>query len=179
MSFQNSQTFHNLLFAYEDELRTSARYRLYAARAEEEGQFSVASRFDAISRYAMTHACVCLKKMNGDGQPDTLQNLREAARGKFGEWTRQYAAYAQTAHKEGFFELAELFDRLAGISRYHNVCFCRLADAMEAECLNCREEEAVWLCLACGYAVTGNAAPEVCPVCGKGPGFFEEMTGGD
>lgn len=176
MSFQDSQTFHNLQTAYEDELRASARYRLYAARAEEDGQVGVASRFDAISRYAMCHACICLKKINGDAHPGTLQNLREAARGKFSEWTRQYAAYAQTAQEEGFADLAELFDRLAGISRYHNVCFCRLADAMEEDFISLREYKAVWLCLSCGYAVTGKGPPDACPVCGKGPGWFEEMA---
>ncbi len=179
MRFETSQTFHDLQTAFEDELRASARYRLYAAQAESDGQQGLAERFNAISRYSLTHACVLLKHLSGDAPPDTLQNLREAARGTFSEWAVEYAAYAKDAQEEGFADLADLFERLAGIARYHNCCFCRLADALE-ECRLCqRPEEAVWLCLSCGYVVTGSTSPDSCPVCAKGSGFFEALDGED
>ncbi len=32
-----------------------------------------------------------------------------------------------------------------------------------------------WRCVVCGYIFEGDKPPEVCPVCGAGPEFFEEI----
>ena len=179
MRFQDSETFENLQTVYQDELKAASRYRLYAMRAEEEGKQSVAQRFSKMSVCAMTHAAILLKKINGGMLPTTLHNLRDAAQGEFGEWTREYSAYAKTASQEGFHDLAHFFDRLADISRYHNVCFCRMADAMEEGCMYLREEDTVWTCLSCGYIHTDAMAPAQCPVCGRPQGWFEEIESGE
>lgn len=176
MDFQNSQTFVSLQTAHRDELWAAAEYRMYALRAEEEGKKSVAAGFFRMADRAMTHAALCLKMKNGGSLPTTLENLRSAAKCEFGEWTHKYITYAQTAREEGFLELASLFERLADIARYHNVCFCGMADALEEERLFQREEDTVWMCLSCGYVHTHTSAPKKCPVCGKPQGWFEEMV---
>jgi len=179
MDFVSSQTFANLQTAYQDELMASSRYRFFAARADEDGKKSVAMSFGRMADRAMIHASVCLKMQHGGVLPTTLENLRAAAKCEFGEWTHKYYICAQTAREEGFLESAALFDRLADISRYHNVCFCNLADALSEERLFRREEDTVWMCLACGYVHTHMAAPEKCPVCGKAQGWFEDLSGGE
>ncbi len=174
MRFQDSQSYLNLQIAYENELSAAARYRLAALQANAEGQQSVAGSFRSMSRNAMMHAALWQKRLLG-AQPGTLQNLRDAAQGEFDQWTWDYSAFAATARQEGFADLAGLFDRLADIARYHNVCFCRLADAVAQGRLFSREEDAVWLCLACGYVHTDRTAPKKCPVCGRPQGWFEVM----
>lgn len=175
MRFQDSQTHANLQTAYENELSAAARYRLAATQARQEGLVSVAGSFLIMSRNAMTHAALWQKELLGSATPGTLVNLRDAARGEFGQWTWKYTAFAQTARQEGYPELAQLFERLAEIACYHNVCFCRLADALAGERLLRREEDTVWLCLACGYVHTGLAAPDPCPVCARPKGWFEAL----
>ena len=176
MDFVSSQTFANLQTAYQDELMASSRYRFFAARADEDGKKSVAMSFGRMADRAMIHASVCLKMQHGGVLPTTLENLRAAAKCEFGDWTQKYYLCAQTAREEGFLESAALFDRLADISRYHNVCFCNLADALTEERLFYHEEDTVWMCVACGYVYTHTSAPEKCPVCGKGQGWFEDMS---
>lgn len=175
MRFQNSQTHANLQTAYENELSAAARYRLAAIQARQEGQISVAGSFLTMSRHAMTHAALWQKQLLDGALPGALGNLRDAARGEFGQWTWKYPAFAQTARQEGYPELALLFERLAEIACYHNVCLCRLGDALAGERLFQREEDTVWLCLACGYVHTGLNAPGQCPVCAKPEGWFEAM----
>jgi rubrerythrin len=176
MDFFSSQTFANLQTAYQDELLAAAQYRLYALRAEEDGKKRVSIDFYRMADRAMTHAALCLKMQHEGQLPTTLENLRAAAKCEFGEWTHKYYTCAQTAREEGFIELATLFDRLADISRYHNVCFCSLADALNEERLFQREEDTVWMCLGCGYVHTHTSAPKECPVCGKPQGWFEDLS---
>lgn len=178
MRFQDSQTHANLQTAYENELSAAARYRLAAIQARQEGQISVSGSFLIMSRHAMTHAALWQKRLLNGTCPNTMQNLRDAAQGEFGQWTWKYTSFAKTARQEGYGELADLFERLAEIACYHNVCLCRLADDLAGERMYHREEDAVWLCLACGYAHTGPAAPSQCPVCAKPKGWFEAMGEG-
>lgn len=179
MDFRDSQTFASLQTTYQDELMVAAQYRLYAMRAQEEGKKNVSLRFTRMAEKAMTHAAVCLKMLSGGSMPTTLENLRTAAKCEFAEWTHKYNIYAQTARKEGFPELAVLFDRLADISRYHNICFCGLADALAEDRLFVREEDTVWMCLSCGFVHTHTSAPKKCPVCGKPQGWFEDISGNE
>ena len=103
--------------------------------------------------------------------PGALGNLRDAA----GENLVRTWKYQPLRRRPGRAIRAARFERLAEIACYHNVCLCRLADALAGERLFQREEDTVWLCLACGYVHTGLNAPGQCPVCAKPEGWFEAM----
>ncbi len=175
MRFQESQTFLNLQTAYQNELCAATRYRLAGLRAVAEGQQSIAGSFQRMSHNAMMHAAVWQRHLRSGTLPDILQDLQDAAQGEFDEWTWEYRDFGETARQEGFTELAALFDRLADIARYHNVCFCRLADRLAENRMFTREEDTVWICLACGYVHIDCCAPAACPVCKRPQGWFEVM----
>jgi len=88
------------------------------------------------------------------------------------EWTEMYRDYAETAEKEGFFDIAKLFRNVGEVERHHDFRFRQLAENLRNGEVFCKEEEEVWVCLNCGYVHFGKCAPEKCPACGYPQGYF-------
>ena len=56
------------------------------------------------------------------------ENLKAAAAGENYEWTDMYAEFAKTAREEGFADLAELFDGVAGVEKEHEARYRKLIE---------------------------------------------------
>ena len=107
------------------------------------------------------------------GLSDTLQNLNTAADGEKSEWTEMYVEFAKTAEKEGFTNIARLFERVGMIEKEHEQRFRDLIINMEKKEVFKKCEKKDWLCRNCGYVHNGEEAPLACPVCSKKQGYFE------
>jgi rubrerythrin len=101
---ENESAVGNLLKAYEGELNAHARYRAYAAKAEDEGMSGAASLFRAAARAEQIHAgnhARVIRHMGGEAVADilpfrvksTLENLKAALGGEQHEIDSLYPTF--------------------------------------------------------------------------------------
>ncbi|ROR23461.1 rubrerythrin [Mobilisporobacter senegalensis] len=172
MEFQKSQTYLNLQVALENELTTSGLYDLYRKRADQEVLLEVRNVFDTFSINAQFIA-ERLRRILNDGDTSTLQNLIDAANRELYAENNIYREFSRIAVEEGFNDLASLFNGIANIKLNHNITFQTLADDMENNQLFCKERESLWICLGCGNILSGDCAPEICPICEYPQGYYQ------
>lgn len=173
MNFKESKTYENLKKAFEGELKASSKYAIYGAKAREDGFEQIGTIFDETSHNEREHAELWLKQLHGGELPSTPENLRDAISGEHYEWTKMYPEFAETAQREGFPELAALFNGVGMIENNHDGRFQILLHNIETNQVFCRVQETVWVCTNCGNLFWGKCAPEVCPVCGYPQAFYE------
>lgn len=173
MNLKNSKTYENLKSAYDGELKASAKYEIYGMKAKEDGYIQIGDIFDETSRNEREHAEIWLKLLEGGEVPSTYDNLKEASSGENYEWRSMYKDYANTARREGFFRIAELFESVGNIENFHDGRFEQLARNIEMEEVFCKNDEYLWICTNCGYLEWGECAPEICPVCGYPQGYYQ------
>ena len=172
--FKKSKTYENLEFAVGGELKASAKYQVYQTKAEEDGYQQIASIFGETAHNEREHAEIWIKLLHGGEVPSTLDNLKDAVAGEHYEWTDMYQNFARTAKAEGYDEIATLFERVASIEHHHEQRYAKLAENIETDQVFCKPQTTVWICMNCGYIVTAECAPKVCPACGYPQGFYEE-----
>lgn len=175
MDFKDSNTLKNLQQALEIELRASTKYRIYADKSREDGFEQIGNIFEEISQNEKEHAKLWIKLMNQGEIPYTLHNLKESCLEETYEFTNRYSEFAEEARKEGYEDIASLFDGIAGIEGFHGDRFRKLADNIEAGKVFCRNNEQRWLCLHCGNVTKDYHAPRKCPICGYSQGFYQSF----
>ena len=75
--------------------------------------------------------------------------------------------------EEGFPQLAALFTMVAQIEKEHEERYRELAENLKNNKVFAREEQQVWQCRNCGYTYIGKSAPLKCPVCAHPKSYFE------
>lgn len=173
MDFIASETYKNIMQALSGELMASSKYAIYSGKAYEDGYVQIGDILAETSGNEKEHAEIFMKLIKGGSIPDTLDNLKDAYSGESNEWGHTYMQFADTAEKEGFNDIADIFRETASVERHHDYRFRTLADNIENGTVFCRDEEVFWVCLNCGFLYKGNCAPDVCPLCGKSQGFYK------
>lgn len=172
-TFMQSETYKNILATIDGEQKASTRYAIFAEKAKEENYQQIGNIFEETSGNEREHAVVWMKILNGGEIPPTLDNLQTAYQGEHNEWTSLYIGYAETARKEGYPEIAQLYEGIAGIERHHDARFRKLAQNIINGQVFCKKVNTVWICLNCGNLFYGECAPEICPVCGYPQGYYQ------
>ncbi|MCH4183975.1 MAG: rubrerythrin family protein [Eggerthellaceae bacterium] len=173
MKLQGSQTEQNLQTAFAGESQAHTKYAYYASQAKKDGYAQIQSIFLETSQNEKEHAKLWFKALHDGAIPTTLDNLADAADGEHGEWTQMYKEFSETARKEGFADLAELFDGVAGVEKLHEERYRKLIERINAGEVFKRGDVVAWKCRNCGHIHIGKDAPEVCPVCGHPREYFE------
>lgn len=173
MEFKDSQTYQNLLKAYDGERMASTKYAIYGLKARDDGYQQIGNIFAESSSNEREHAEIWLEQLNGGALPSTLDNLKDAMAGENYEWTTMYEDFAETARQEGYEELAKLFDGVASVEYNHYNRFSTLAYNIENNQVFCKDKELVWICMNCGYLHWGTCAPEFCPVCEYPQAYYQ------
>jgi len=171
MEFKDSKTAANLAYAFAGESQARNKYTYFASAARKEGYEQIAAIFEATANNEKEHAKLWFKALNGIGS--TLDNLKAAAAGEHEEWTEMYKNFAEEAKKEGYDDIARLFERVAAIEKRHEERYRKLAANIEHEEVWVKVGERRWECRNCGHIYIGEKAPEVCPVCKHPKAFFE------
>ncbi len=174
MEFQQSRTYQNIVNTYEDQLRSNAKYGLFSKKARQENLIGISFLFDTESRHEEFIA-ERLRRVIFNGDTNTLQNLTEASEEVVTE-SALYREYAQIAQEEGFEDLSSLFSGIANIKLNQNTHLNYYIDAFQNNELFCKSEERLWICLGCGNIMSGECAPETCPICGYPQGYYELFT---
>lgn len=172
MDFQNSTTYLNLQTALENELSTNGLYDLYRKRAGQEELIEIRNVFDTISRDSEFLAERLRRILNG-GDTTTYQNLVDAAdRERYAE-NQIYREFSRIATEEGYDDIASLFNGIANIKLSHNTTLQTFIDNINNNELFCKNREALWICLGCGNILSGECAPDICPICGYPQGYYQ------
>ncbi len=169
--YKGTKTEQNLLAAFAGESQARNKYTYFASKAKKEGYEQIASLFTKTADNEKEHAKLWFKELEGIGS--TAENLVEAANGENYEWTEMYAEFAKVAEEEGFIELAAKFRGVAAIEKTHEERYRALLKNVETERVFAKENVQVWECRNCGHLVTGEKAPEICPVCAHPKAYFE------
>jgi len=170
--YAGTQTEKNLEAAFAGESMARNKYTYYASKAKKEGYEQIAALFLKTADNEKEHAKLWFKELH-NGMPSTEVNLLDAAEGENYEWTDMYAGFAETAEKEGFYELAAKFRLVAAIEKHHEERYRALLQNVETKAVFEKSEVKVWECRNCGHIVVGTAAPEICPTCDHPRAYFE------
>jgi rubrerythrin len=171
MELKGSKTEANLQTAFAGESMARNKYNYYASKARKDGYEQIAELFEATANNEREHAKLWFKLLhNGIGA--TEDNLLDAAQGENYEWTDMYVSFAKEARAEGFDNIAELFEGVAGIEKEHEDRYRRLLANIKDGIVFSRDGDMIWECGNCGHIHIGPQAPEVCPVCAHPKSYF-------
>lgn len=187
MMFKGSKTEKNLLAAFAGESQARNRYSFFASVAKKEGYEQIAAVFEDTAANEREHAKLFFKQLKGReveiiaAYPagvigKTVDNLKAAAEGENMEWGTLYPAFAATAKKEGFREIARLFEKVAEVEACHEARYTKLHVNLEHGTVFKSEMPAKWHCRNCGYVHTGKNAPVKCPACDHPQAHFELLA---
>lgn len=183
-SIKGTQTEKNLLTAFAGESQARNRYTYFASQAKKEGFVQISHIFQETANQEKEHAKRLFKFLEGGmveiqaSYPagvigSTLENLLEAAAGEHYEYAEMYPSFAETAEKEGFQEIADVFRAIAVAEKQHEKRYKALAENIKQGKVFKREEKVIWRCRNCGYLHEGTEAPEECPACAHKQAHFE------
>lgn len=117
MDIKGTRTEQNLWNAFSGESMARNKYLFFADKARQEGYAEVAELFERMAQNEGVHGKLMYQRLCGIGS--TADNLQEAMTGEYGEWTKLYPGYAQTAREEGLDEIAVLFEQISQIEKDH------------------------------------------------------------
>lgn len=186
MKFQGSKTEKNLLAAFAGESQARNRYGFFASVAKKEGYEQIAWVFEDTAQNEREHAKLFFKQLKGGevtitaGYPagvigTTKENLKAAAEGEKMEWGTLYPDFAATAKKEGFTEIARLFEKVAEVESHHESRYMKLYENLVNKTVFKSEMPTKWHCRNCGYVHEGKVAPAKCPACDHPQAYFERL----
>ena len=171
MDLKGTRTEANLQAAFAGESQARNKYTYFASKARKEGYVQIARLFEETADNEKEHAKIWFKLLNGIGS--TAENLLAAAEGENYEWTDMYAQFAREARKEGFEDIAKLFEDVGAIEKEHEERYRKLLANLKDGLVFSRDGDTIWQCANCGHIVIGKQAPEVCPVCNHPQAYFQ------
>lgn len=187
MKLKDSRTSNNLMKAFINECQASMRYSYYAKQAKEDGYVQIQKIFEETSQNEAEHAKRYYKFLRDEMQGEeikitntypvvfdkTLENLKAAAEDENFEATKLYPDFSKEAEKEGFPEIAKVFQEISEVEMAHHNRYKKLVENIEAGKVFKRDEVYIWKCLNCGYLHEGKTPPKKCPACDHPMDFFE------
>jgi len=168
-----TKTEKNLMEAFAGESQARNKYTYFASKAKKEGYEQIAALFEETANNEKEHAKIWFKLLCGGDIHSTEENLKEAAGGEHYEWTKMYKRMAADALKEGFKDIARLFESVAKIEKEHEERYLALLKNVKDGAVFAKKEKSVWICRNCGHIVDAKNAPKKCPVCDHPQAYFE------
>jgi rubrerythrin len=175
-SLKGTATEQNLLKSFAGESQARNRYEFFASVAKKEGYEQIAAFFLETASQEKEHAKRFFKFLEG-GMTEiqasypagiigtTKENLKAAAEGENEEWTGMYPKFAEIAKKEGFLEVAAVFNMIAKVEAEHERRYLKLLQNVSEDRVFVKDGKVWWQCRNCGYVYESEKALEVCPAC--------------
>jgi len=186
-SIKGTRTEKNLLAAFAGESQARNRYTYFASAAKKEGYEQIAAIFLETAENEKEHAKVFFKYLEGGDAEITASypagmiknaksNLEAAAAGENLEWTVLYADFAKTAKDEGFGKIADSFEQISKVERFHESRYRKLINNIAGKEVFRKKAAVKWHCTNCGYVVEGREAPKECPACKHPQSYYEVLA---
>ena len=167
-----TQTEKNLHTALSGESQAYLRYKWFEEKAKQDGYVEISELFRDTAANEMEHAEIWFRYLGG--WSGTEHNLDVAASGENFEWSTMYAEFEQTAREEGFDAIADLFSRVASIEKQHEEAYRKAYEKVKSgRAFTSADSNTKWICINCGYVVTGSEPPKICPTCSHPQGYFK------
>ena len=186
-TIRDTQTEQNLLKAFAGESQARNRYTYFASQARKEGYEQISHIFMETAENEKEHAKIFFKYLEGGDAEilatypagiisDTRSNLEAAANGENLEWTTIYSDFSKTAQGEGFPEVANSFDQIAKVEKFHESRYRKLINSISNREVFEKKSPVKWHCINCGYVYEGNEAPKECPACKHPQAYYEILA---
>ena len=186
-SIKGTQTEQNLLKAFAGESQARNRYTYFASVAKKEGFVQISNIFLETAENEKEHAKVFFKHLEGGDLEitatypagsikDTKSNLEASAAGENMEWTTIYTSFAKIAKDEGFPKVAESFEEIAHVEKFHEARYRKLISNIAEKEVFKKKDSVKWHCINCGYVHEGPEAPNVCPACKHPQAHYEVLA---
>ncbi len=186
-SLKGTKTEQNLLKAFAGESQARNRYTYFASQARKDGFMQIANIFEETAFNEKEHAKVFFNYLEGGDVEivaaypagmikDTKTNLEEAAAGEKMEWTSLYQEFSRIAKEEGFPEVANSFDQISRVEKFHEARYRKLISNLADSQVFKKKDKTKWHCTNCGYVYEGNEAPKICPACQHPQSYYEVLA---
>ncbi len=186
-SIKGTKTEKSLLASFAGESQARNRYTYFASAARKEGFVQISNIFLETAENEKEHAKVFFKYLEGGDVEiiasypagmikETKTNLKVAAAGENLEWTTLYSDFAKIAKDEGFPEIAQSFEQIAKVEKFHESRYRKLINNIVNGEVFKKKTAIKWHCINCGYIFEGTDAPKECLVCKHPPGFYEVLS---
>jgi rubrerythrin len=186
-SIKGSRTEQNLLKAFAGESQARNRYTFAASAARKEGFEQISRLFLETADNEKEHAKIFFSHLEGGPLEitatypagiikETKHNLEAAAAGEKEEWTILYPEFAKVAREEGYPEVAQSFEQVAKVEKFHEERYRRLLDTVAKGEAFKRKTAVKWHCINCGYVSEGTEPPKTCPACKHPQSFYEVLA---
>ena len=183
-TLKGTETEKNLLKSFAGESQARNRYTYFASQARKEGYVQISDIFEETANHEKEHAKRFFKFLEGGDLEimaefpagvigDTLSNLKASADGENHEHTDLYPGFAAVARKEGFDQIADVWDAVSVSEKQHEKRYRDLVANMENNTVFEKSQSVVWRCRNCGYLHEGTQAPDLCPACDHPQAHFE------
>ncbi|MFH0791364.1 MAG: rubrerythrin family protein [Candidatus Omnitrophota bacterium] len=186
-SIKGTKTEKNLLASFAGESQARNRYTYFASAARKGGYEQIANIFIETAENEKEHAKVFFKYLEGGEAEitalypagvikDTKSNLEAAAAGEHVEWTVLYSDFAKIAKDEGFLDVAQSFEQIAKVEKFHESRYRKLISNIVDGKVFKKDTAMKWHCINCGYVFEGKEAPGECPACRHPQAFYEVLA---
>ena len=186
-SIKGTNTEKNILTAFAGESQARNRYTYFASQAKKDGFEQISFIFEETANQEKEHAKRLFKLLEGGTAEvqasfpagkigSTLENLKESANGENYEHSEMYPNFAQEARKEGFQDIAEIFENIAVAEKFHEKRYNELAKNIENNQVFKKQEKVTWRCRNCGFTHEDAEAPVECPACAHPQAHFELLA---
>lgn len=166
---RGTYTEENLRKAMQGEALAFIRYQIYASLLGDISK-DIEEKINHIAHNEKEHFKVWAKLLYGEEYYDNRKNLLDAIINETDECTEMYPEFSRIAREEGFEEIANKFDQVAGIECNHACLFEDFLKFLEEK--DVEENEKGFVCLNCGYIHDGKSIPDECPVCNHPKKYF-------
>lgn len=190
MDFKNTETIKNLTRAFASECQDGAKYQYMADEAEQSKMSEVSTILKGLATNEMAHAkifydyiaecCETTKNLVVDikasypMEKEPLEKMLSVkAENEQFQAETVYPAFAKTAKKEGYEDIANKLMVIADIEQNHNKTLKTLYDKIKNNSLYQENQKTLWACNNCGYQESSKKAWKKCPLCAKNQGFVK------
>lgn len=188
MDFKNSLTKQNLAKAFAAECQAGARYQFMATQAQTDKMFYIKDTLKSIAKNEMAHAKLfynyileyggekCVVDFEADYPyvcPALEKSLKTESEIEEEEFSTIYPEFARIAKEEGFKDVAESFEIVAGVEDSHAQMLKKLAEEYKSNKLYKSEKPKVFRCSNCGHLGKFTEAWKKCPLCSLEQGYVE------
>jgi rubrerythrin len=185
---KGTETEKNILKTFAGESQARNRYDYFSKIAKKEGLVQMSQIFAETALQEKEHAERMFKLLDrgmdleiqaaypAGRMGTTMENLEEAANGEHEEAFELYPHFAEVARKEGFEEIAAIWDNICVAEKQHERRYRALLDNLKAGKVFKKDGVVVWRCLNCGWLHEAAEAPKFCPACAHPQAYFEVLA---
>lgn len=152
----NPQTRRHIETSFLIVSRAASRKKIYALRAEQDGNSQLAKLFSAIAISEEAQAKRLLLQLRGQ-TATTTENTKAAFTGEIPKLIKQYESAAETAEQADERAMHAAFSQSARVERMHIQLKKKLDKDPTKQC-------SYHICSFCGF-IMEDQTPEKCPIC--------------